>query len=92
MRSSEFEWDPRKSEANFRKHGVRFSDAATAFLDLAAITSADPDSNGELRFMTLAQDINGRVLVTVFTYVDERVRIISSRKASRAERLDYFER
>ena len=56
MRSSEFEWDPKKSAANFRKHGIRFAEAATAFSDESAITNADPDSNGELRFVALAQD------------------------------------
>jgi uncharacterized DUF497 family protein len=34
----DFEWDPAKARANVRKHGVRFDDAATVFLDLLALT------------------------------------------------------
>lgn len=29
----EFEWDEDKAESNFEKHGVRFEEAAGAFLD-----------------------------------------------------------
>jgi uncharacterized DUF497 family protein len=29
----EFEWDPKKSEGNRKKHGVSFHDAATVFAD-----------------------------------------------------------
>jgi uncharacterized DUF497 family protein len=92
MRSSEFEWDPRKSSANFQKHRVHFADAAEALFDPLAITGTDPDSNGELRFLALAQDTHGRILITVYAHAGERIRIISSRKASPAERRQYFER
>lgn len=39
----EFELDPDKAEANIRKHGVTFPEAATVFNDLFAITAPDPD-------------------------------------------------
>jgi len=49
----EFEWDPKKSEENRRKHGISFPDAATVFDDPLAITFPDPDhSSGEHRFLT----------------------------------------
>jgi len=49
----EFEWDPKKSETNRKKHGVSFQEAATAFADPLAITFSDPDhSVGEHRFLT----------------------------------------
>lgn len=84
-----YEWDPAKASANFGKHRIRFADAALSLEDPAARTMADPDSEGEARFVCLAADPMGRVLVTVFTVRGHRVRIISSRKASRAERLSY---
>lgn len=34
-------------------------------------------------------DPNGRILITVFTYREQSIRIVSSRKASRRERRDY---
>jgi uncharacterized DUF497 family protein len=46
-------WDPRKAQANFRKHGVRFSDAEAVLLDPNAITRDDPTAEGERRFVSL---------------------------------------
>lgn len=37
-------WDPQKAEANFRKHGVRFSETEPVFEDDAAITIVDDES------------------------------------------------
>jgi len=84
-----FEWDDEKRLANLRKHGVEFADAATAFDDDQAITVRDEDSEGEERFVTLANDALGRLLVIVFTWREERIRLISARKATRRERKHY---
>jgi len=43
----EFEWDPKKNEANIRKHGVTFIEAATVFSDVLSITVPDPDHSQE---------------------------------------------
>jgi hypothetical protein len=49
----EFEWDPDKSEANLKKHGISFHEASTVFGDPLAISFNDPDhSVGEHRFLT----------------------------------------
>jgi len=85
----EYEWDPAKAAANLRKHGVRFADAALALEDPAALTVPDPDSTGEARHVCLGLDPAGRLLVTVFTHRGKRIRIISSRRASRTERRNY---
>lgn len=85
----EYEWDSSKAAVNFKKHKVRFSDAALALEDPAARTMPDPDGVSEERFISLAADPVGRILVTIFTYRGRNIRIISSRKASRAERLIY---
>ena len=85
----EYEWDAAKAKANLRKHGVAFADAALALEDPRALTIADPDSSGEQRFVNLGSDPSGRVLLTIFTPRGTRVRIISSRKASRTERRAY---
>jgi uncharacterized DUF497 family protein len=50
---------------------------------------ADPDASGEQRFISMGSDPLGRVLVSVFSPRGRRTRIISSRKASRAERRAY---
>jgi uncharacterized protein len=85
----EYEWDPGKAAANQRKHRVSFADAALSLEDPRALTIPDPDASGEERFLCLASDPAGRVLVTVFTPRSRITRIISSRKASRSERQTY---
>lgn len=85
----EYEWDPAKAAANLKKHKVRFSDAALSLEDPLARTVADPDTAGEERHICLGADPAGHVLVTVFTPRGKKIRIISSRKASRAERRTY---
>lgn len=87
----DYEWDPAKGRRNAAKHGVDFADAVIALSDDSAVTIPDPDSEDEDRFVSLGMDPIGRVLVTVFTHRGERIRIISSRKASRAERRQYEE-
>ncbi len=86
-----FEWDPAKARTNLTRHGVDFADAAVALTDDSAITITDPHAEGEERFISLGMDPNSRVLVTVFTLRGKRIRIISSRKASKGERLQYEE-
>jgi len=85
----DFEWDPEKAHSNRLKHGVDFADAVTALEDELALTRPDPDAEGEDRFVSLGMDAGGRLLVTVFTRGDDRIRIISSRPASRGERRRY---
>ena len=83
------EWDPSKAEANEKKHGVDFADAAAALDDEFAITITDPDSEGEERYITLCSDPLGSVLVVVYTWRGERLRLISARRATNRERHQY---
>ena len=87
----EYEWDPAKAAANLRKHKVDFADAVLALEDPLARTVHDPDASGEERYVSLGSDPTGRLLVTVFTRRKKRIRIISSRPASPAERRYYEE-
>lgn len=85
----QFEFDPVKAASNLKKHRISFSDAEAVFYDDRALTMEDPDSQGEQRFLTLGQDILGRVLVVCYTERDERTRIISARKADKSEVKNY---
>jgi uncharacterized DUF497 family protein len=87
-----YEWDPAKAAANLAKHKVHFADAALSLEDSRSITIPDPDAEGEERFITLAADPAGRVLVTVFSHVGSNIRIISARRASPGERKRYERR
>ncbi len=83
----EFEWDDAKAEANLRKHGVSFPEAATAFADPLAAIFDDPDhSEDETREILVGYSDRNRLLIVSFTERGENLRIISARVASPGER------
>ena len=88
----EFHWDQVKADLNWKKHGVDFADAVGVFEDGWALTLRDEVVSGEERFATVGTDFLGRVLVVIYTYRGENIRIISARPATRTERGTYDER
>lgn len=78
-------WDPAKAKANVKKHGVHFSDAEAVLFDPLALSMADADAEGEDRFIAMGQDAVGRVLVVVYTYRGDAIRLISARPATGKE-------
>ena len=87
----QFEWDEIKSAANLRKHGVRLSDAEAVLFDPHAITCADEAVEEEQREVSIGSDSLGRILVVVFTYRGDDIRLISARRATPRERRQYEE-
>jgi uncharacterized DUF497 family protein len=87
---TQFEWDPRKSASNARKHGIHFADAVPVLEDDRAITMRD-DAYGEERWVTIGMDAFARVLVVVYTWRGKSIRVISARPATREERQQYLE-
>jgi uncharacterized protein len=87
-----FAWDSEKAEANIRKHGVDFREAATVFDDPLSTTYPDVDhSRSERRFVMLGMSAPRRVMVVAYTEHGETLRIISARLATRRERRFYEE-
>jgi uncharacterized protein len=85
-----FEWDPKKAEVNFSKHGVSFEDASMVFGDPLAGTIPDPiHSADEDRLITMGQSAAGRLIVVVHAERGEQCRIISARLATSAEKKRY---
>ena len=84
-----FEWDGQKARANFEKHGVDFSDAAVALEDDRALTIEDSEEYDEQRFISICMDPTAKVIVVVFTWRGERIRIVSARAASKHEVRQY---
>ena len=82
---------PGEARANFTKHDVRFADAVTAREDDSALTIRDLSCEGEERWFAMGLDVLGRVLVVVYTWRGERVRLISARQATPQERRQYEE-
>jgi hypothetical protein len=88
----DFAWDENKAEANLKKHGVSFDEAATVFLDPLALSGPDPDhSNGEDRYITFGVSRLGRLLSVCHTHRPGAIRIITARQATRSERQLYEE-
>ena len=87
-----FEWDQRKAATNRAKHGVTFEEAVSALRDPLAITGQDSShSIGENRLITFGTSTRARLLVVAHIEHGDRVRIISARPATKAERRIYEE-
>jgi len=85
-----FTRDPIKERRNKRKHRIGFQEATTVFGDPLAKTISDPDhSTGEERLLTVGQSNVGRLLVVCHIEQGDTIRIISARRATAHERIDY---
>jgi uncharacterized DUF497 family protein len=85
-----FEWDPKKADANFAKHGIRFAECLPVFDDDLAITIPDDESDpDEQRFVSIGTGIKSTVLVVVYSWRRANIRIISARTAETHERAEY---
>ncbi|MGD0162014.1 MAG: BrnT family toxin [Candidatus Sulfotelmatobacter sp.] len=88
----EFEWDKAKAKANFRRHGVSFDLAKTVFKDPFAIERLDDrEQYDEERFVIIGVAEGKVVLFVAYTERQERIRIISARRATQYEQDDYFQ-
>ena len=93
MADLRIEWDAAKARANLQKHGVSFEEAETAFADDFALVLRDPDHSSaeEERLLLIGLSAALRVLVVVHCERDggEVIRLISARRATRSERVQY---
>jgi len=90
MEDFEFEWDDEKAGGNFKKQGVSFDEGATIFNDPRIATILDPDhSKDEERSVSMGVSVEGRLLVLIHVVREGRIRVISCRKATKAERKNY---
>ncbi len=87
----EFEWDKAKAKANFRRHGVSFDLAKAVFSDPFAIERLDDrEEYGEERFVIIGAANGNALLFVAYSEREERIRIISARRATQNEQGDYF--
>jgi len=80
-----------KAISNIKKHHVSFEEAETVFFDEAAILFDDPDhSDMEERFLLLGLSKSSKILIVCHCIRNENmIRIISARKATKAEKKYY---
>ncbi|PJZ64911.1 hypothetical protein CH371_15520 [Leptospira wolffii] len=92
-----FEWDDKKNSSNLKKHQISFEQASQVFLDKDAIYIPDENhSEDEERWLVLGKIANFTIIVVVFVDKsnknEEKLRIISARKADKLEEKEYFQR
>jgi len=84
-----FEWDSNKARLNLLKHGIPFELACEALLDPFVLWVDEEVVNGELREKAIGMTENWKLLYVVFTMRSDRIRIISAREVTHAERKRY---
>lgn len=92
METIRFEWDENKNTINKRKHKISFEEAQTVFYDAEALVIPDPEhSQDEERFIILGMSRQANLLVVCHCCRESEtvIRIISARKATRNESVQY---
>lgn len=82
-----FEFDRRKSSRNKRKHGIDFIEARELWRDPDVIQA--PGLRGDEERILVVGKINESHWTAVITYREDRIRIISVRRARRREIENY---
>jgi uncharacterized DUF497 family protein len=80
-----FEWDEAKDAANRMKHGISFGEVISIF-EGPILTIEDTSHNPEVRELSFGLLAGMVVVCVVHTQRSHKTRIISARKATRAER------
>ncbi len=84
-----FEWDEAKRRTNIHRHGFDFEDSEEIFAGETVSNLDDRFDYEETRFLTLGL-LRGRVVAITHTQVEDVVRLISLRKASKNEQKIYW--
>ena len=85
-----FEWDDEKAQTNLEKHGVSFGEATEVFYDPNALEDYDAEhSEEETRFFIIGLSSRRLLYVIYAERMNDVVRIISARKADKAEQESY---
>ncbi len=87
----EFEWDGNKNRKNIKKHGIGFERAKSIF-DNKVLTRRDNRFDyGEIREISLGLMEGITIIAVVHTEREDKLRIISARKANKEEKEAYHE-
>lgn len=78
-----FEFDPAKSLANQEKHGIDFEEAQWLWLDDERVELPSKEPR-EACYLVIGV-IRGRRWAAIVTYRDDRIRVISVRRARKKE-------
>lgn len=85
-----FEWDKYKNRDNFKKHGIRFEEVVELFSRYFFSVVDDRKNYGEVRSIAIGEIDFNIVIVAVYTLREDRIRLISARRANYKERKSYY--
>ena len=85
----QFTWDKRKRQANRKRHGIDFADAAQVFNGPTFTFEDDREDYGEQRWVTLGL-LGAKVVVIVHTETEDQIHVISMREGDKDEQLLFF--
>ena len=92
LSTHEFDWDAGNTGKN-RKHKVEDSECEEVFFDQRKVTLKDALHSGdEIRYITLGQTKQARLLYLVYTIRAGRIRIISARDCKKNKERDLYEK
>jgi len=87
----EFEWDENKRLENLAKHGIDFVAALLIFEDTNRKEFVDDRKNyGEKRIRSIGKVKNELIVSVISTDRNNKIRIISARRANQKEREEYY--
>ena len=90
---SGFEWDTGNVNKSYEKHGITQNEAEGVFLDTEQlILEDDKHSQKEVRFAIVGKSTKDNILFIAFTIRENKIRVISARKANTRERRKYEEK
>jgi uncharacterized protein len=82
-----FDWDGGNIEKSLIKHGISCQEAEEIYLDISAIHLEDKKhSIKEKRFAIIGKNFSGKILIAVFTFRKNKIRIISVRDVNKKEK------
>ena len=91
-----FEWHESKNQSNKRKHGILFTEALSIFSDPFILSKYDKDHSAENedRWNSIGEASANAVLMVVHLVREDenKIRIISARKATNNEKKMYYYR
>ena len=84
----EYEWDEAKYLSNLEKHKADFKDARDIYEHKDKITF-EHIRDDEMRYMDIAP-FKGRLMVLIYVIRNQKIRIISFRKAHNPKEIDLY--
>ena len=86
-KANQFEWDERKRESTLEKRGIDFNDVVRIFDERPAVHALSKHPDEERMIAT--SKLSGQMVSVVYTFRDNRIRIITARRARKNEQREY---